>query len=382
MKNIEYKYIAAKMNNFFQSNSCVLDDNVKANVIAADSSEKSVTTEFTVNEACLNTIGIMHGGAISWMADLAMAVVLSTYGGEAFGTTANMSVDFLRPIPFGAKVKVKAYAVNLGGFLRRARAEFYIGEDIAAYSSGNYTGKKMLGEFRLGYIDQKTFRVEDGFVRFFVLEGTSKSLVIDSGVSGLRNVKELAENLNGLPALLVNTHADPDHIAGNKDFKTCFMHKADKALYDVKCKELFGEGKAANPKFLKDGDIIDLGNRPIEVIHIPGHTAGSIALLDINNRVLFAGDTVQNGEIYMFGERRNMDDYIASLEKLNAMKNRFDVVRSSHDSLELKPSAIGKLIKAAKEVQSGKAQGELRTMYGTAITAYNMGCAAFLCDSK
>ena len=380
MKNIDYKFYAGKINNFFQSSGCVLDKTVKTKVIAANPAEKSVTMEFTVNDACLNSIGIMHGGVISWMADLAMAVAISTYGGEAFGTTANMSVDFLRPIPCGTKATVKAYAVNLGGFLRRTRAEFYIGEDIVAYSSGNYSGKKMLGEFRLGYIDKNTSKIEDDFVRFFVLEGTKQALVIDSGVSGLRNVKDLAENLSGLPSILIHTHADPDHIAGNKDFKSCLMHKDDKKLYEIKCKEVFGDADAAKVRFVKDGDIIDLGDRPVEVIHIPGHTKGSIALLDINERVLYGGDTVQDGEIYMFGAHRNMDDYIASLEKLNAMKDRFDIIRTSHDTMDLKPSIIAKLIKAAKMVRDGKAQGEPRSMYGVPITAYDMGCAVFLCE--
>jgi len=382
MKNIDYKYWAEKIRNYYQSTGCILDDKIKAKVVAANPDEKSISMEITANEYSLNSLKIMHGGVISWVFDLAMAVAISTYGGESLGTTADMSVDFLRPIPFGTKLIVKAYAVNLGGFLRRARAEFYIGNDIVAYACGNYTGKKMLGEFRLGYIDPKTSKVEDDFVRYFILEGEKKALVIDSGVSGAMDTKELAEKLSGLPSVLINTHADPDHIAGNKYFSTCLMHKTEKKLYEMKCKEVFGEEAVAKARFIKDGDVIDLGNRPLEVIHIPGHTAGSIALLDIKNRVLYAGDSVQSGEIYMFGEHRNMEAYIASLEKLNSMKNRFDIIRASHDEMDHKPAIIGKLIKAAKAVQSGKATGELRTLYGKTIIAYDMGCATFLCGES
>ncbi len=381
MKN-DYFRRAEKILAFFQKTGSRLNNNIKAEVIGVHPESRCVSILFTVNEASLNTFDIMHGGMISWLADNAMAVAISTYGGEAFGSTANMSVDFIRPLPLGTKVEIKAYSVNPGGFLRRARAEFYIGNDIVASATGNYTGKKMLGEFRLGCIDSKTSRVEDDFVRFFLLEGTEKSLVIDSGVSGLRNVKKLAEDTSGLPAILINTHADSDHIAGNKDFSTVLMHEGDKGIYEQKKKELPLDAKKriAKPRFVKDGDIIDLGNRPIEVIHIPGHTPGSIGLLDINNRVLYAGDSIQDGEIYMFGIHRNMDDYIVSLEKLNAVKNRFDIIRSSHNSLELNPVIIGKLIKAAKTVRSGKVQGETRTMYGSEIRVYDMGCATFLCD--
>lgn len=377
---IDYKNKAEKINAFFQKAGCVFDQTIKTTVTAVDPEEKSVTLEFTVNEASLNQVGIMHGGAIAWMADLAMADAISTYG-EAFGTTADMSVDFIRPLPLGTKVTVKGYAVNLGGFLRRSRAEFLLGSDIVASATGNYTGWKMLSGLRIGYIDSRTTKVEDDFVRFFILEGSKKALVIDSGVSGARDVKYLAENISGLPASLIHTHADPDHIAGNSYFDSCLMHKADKALYDIKSAELGGSEKGfAKARFVKDGDVIDLGERQVEVIHIPGHTKGSIALLDVNERVLYGGDTVQDGEIYMFGSHRNMDDYIASLEKLNAMKDRFDIIRTSHDTMDLKPAVIGRLLKAAKTVRAGKAEAEIRSMYGTQIAAYDMGCATFLCD--
>ncbi len=49
-----------------------------------------------------------------------------------------------------------------------------------------------------------------------------------------------------------------------------------------------------------DGDLIELGNRPLRIVHIPGHTKGSIAILDVNNRVLYAGDSVQKGHIYVW----------------------------------------------------------------------------------
>ena len=44
---------------------------------------------------------------------------------------------------------------------------------------------------------------------------------------------------------------------------------------------------------LNDGDLIDLGDRCLRVIHLPGHSPGSIALLDVgSDRCLFSGDVV------------------------------------------------------------------------------------------
>ena len=60
-----------------------------------------------------------------------------------------------------------------------------------------------------------------------------------------------------------------------------------------------------------EGDIIDLGERKLEVIHVPGHTPGSITLLDREERCLIGGDPVQiDGEIYMFGLHRDMEAYV------------------------------------------------------------------------
>lgn len=376
MKSMDYKNCAEKFVTYFQKTGCALDDLIKVTITDVNPDEKSVSMDFTVSEICRNTGGTMHGGVIAWLADVAMGTTVDVFEGEAYGNTIDMSTDYMRPILIGSKGTVKGYAVNLGGFLRRARAEFFVDGKLAATSTANFTGKKIQGDFRLGYIDKHTSRIEDDFVRVFILEGNDKALVIDSGVSGTFSMKSIAETLSGLPSELINTHADSDHIAGNKDFDFCYMHEDDLELYKKSAAE------TVPVHFVKDGDIIDLGGRSIEIIHVPGHTPGSIALLDVSSRVLYAGDTIENSESYLFGEFRNMGNYISSLEKLNSMKNRFDLIRSSHGDLELDPSIINEIIRAAKAVRDGKASGEARTLYGTPITAFDMGCTTFLCDRK
>lgn len=68
---------------------------------------------------------------------------------------------------------------------------------------------------------------------------------------------------------------------------------------------------------LKEGDIIDVGGYEFEVIHFPGHTKGSIGLLDKKSGILISGDIVNSvGPIYMFGPERNLELYIEGLKKL------------------------------------------------------------------
>lgn len=50
------------------------------------------------------------------------------------------------------------------------------------------------------------------------------------------------------------------------------------------------------PGALHDGDSIDLGDRRLQVLHLPGHSPGSIALLDPDSAILFSGDVVYDDE--------------------------------------------------------------------------------------
>ena len=221
-------------------------------------------------------------------------------------------------------------------------------------------------------IDDSTWRIEDNFVRMFLLEGTEKALLIDSGLT-TKNAKELAEGLTKKPLILLNTHSDGDHIAGNEAFGSFYMHPADEPNYRKM-------GKTGTLLPVEDGDVIDLGERPLQIISIPGHTPGSIAVLDLNNRILFSGDTVQDSVIYMFSERRDMPEYIRSLKKLCLLKDRFDTVYGSHGSVPLPPDQIDKLIDGAEKVLAGECEGEEVEVHGNRVMRYMFPYAGFYRD--
>ena len=69
-------------------------------------------------------------------------------------------------------------------------------------------------DYEIIQMDAQTWRIENSGVRMFLLEGTERALLIDSGMI-ITNAKEIAEGLTQLPIQLINTHADRDHIAGN-----------------------------------------------------------------------------------------------------------------------------------------------------------------------
>ncbi len=223
-------------------------------------------------------------------------------------------------------------------------------------------------------INENTWRIEDGMVRMFLLTGTKEALLVDSGVSGI-NAKEIAESITNLPVKLINTHADGDHIAGNEAFPEFYMHPQEEANYRFR-------GRTGTIIPVQQGDVLDLGDRPLEIIDLPGHTPGSIAILDVKNRVLIGGDSIQDGRIFMFGEHRNLKDYIASLEKLSAYEGRFDEVYASHSSVVVAPNIIPKLIAGAKQILAGEAVGEEIDMFGNSVLLYQFEYAGFLCPKK
>ena len=222
-------------------------------------------------------------------------------------------------------------------------------------------------------INPNTWRIEEGEVRFFLLAGAERALLIDSGMM-VHNAKDIAQGLTDLPISLLNTHADRDHTGSNEQFESCYMHPAEEPLY-----RRFGGTGSVLP--VRDGDILDLGQRRLRIIHLPGHTPGSIAVLDVNNRALISGDPIQeNGRIFMFGEHRNMPDFIQSLEQLETQADQFDEIWPSHGNIPVSPSLIRKLHDGAQAVLAGELQGTPTEFFEERITAYDLGFTALWCD--
>ena len=85
--------------------------------------------------------------------------------------------------------------------------------------------------------------------------------------------------------------------------------------------------------------------------------------------------------IFMFGSQRNMEDYIASLTRLEAETGQFDEVWPSHADIPVSPAVIGRLRDGAREILEGHVPGQPMEMFGNRITAYDLGFCTLLCDS-
>lgn len=221
-------------------------------------------------------------------------------------------------------------------------------------------------------INENTWRIEDDGVRFFLFCGSERAALIDTGMN-TKDARSIAEGLTSLPTVLVNTHADMDHIAGNGDFDACYMSAAEEENYRES-----GGGTKLIP--VKEGDVIDLGGRTLRIIDIPGHTPGSIAILDEQNRVLISGDTVQDGHIFMFGKYRDLKQYIESLKHLQEFDGRYDEIYPMHGTFPVAPGLIGKLLDGAQAIVDHKASGKIVDVFGMQVYLYKFDYAGFLCE--
>ncbi|MCD8239777.1 MAG: MBL fold metallo-hydrolase [Clostridiales bacterium] len=228
-------------------------------------------------------------------------------------------------------------------------------------------------DYEIKQIDKNTWAIENSGVRFFLLTGTQKALMIDSGMT-TENAEEIVKQLTDLPIELINTHADIDHIAGNNAFGTALMHPAEYVNY------FQGSAFHPTPTPVWDGDIIDLGGRPLRIITQPGHTPGSIALLDINRRTLFSADSIQDGSIFLFGAMRNIIAYRQSLDKVWACREEYDAIIPSHGSLILKPDIIPELMSFTDKIVAGEIPFREDEIFGIKVKVYETAAAVFICD--
>lgn len=181
------------------------------------------------------------------------------------------------------------------------------------------------------------YALEQGMVRSFLILGTEKALLLDTGAEEL-DLKALVASITSLPVILVNTHGDGDHTACNAQFPQTLAHPDEFPVLLRFRPEL--EGTLAP---VSEGDTFRLGGRNLTVIDAPGHTPGSICLLDKESRILFSGDTISYGPVFLFGDHRNITKYRETLEKLQALPG-YDIVYPCHNTCPVSPDIIPDLM--------------------------------------
>lgn len=182
--------------------------------------------------------------------------------------------------------------------------------------------------------------IPGGMAAAYLVVGEKKALLIDSGSGGV-DVKGVCAEITDLPIELVNTHHHNDHTAANKDFAAAHMHPADI--------EKMTDKDGLIP--VTEGYVFDLGGRQLEVIEIPGHTPGGIALYDKAANLMFIGDTVGRIPIFLVPGDYDLDAFEASLKKL--LPYGADMY-GAHDTELNQNDTIEKLLEALALFREGK----------------------------
>ncbi|MCM1143149.1 MAG: MBL fold metallo-hydrolase [Blautia sp.] len=132
---------------------------------------------------------------------------------------------------------------------------------------------------------------EDKGVYCTLVKGNELAVLIDTGY-GQRNLRAFIEKNIPTPYIVINSHGHPDHIGGNHWFDTVYalMEEWDVIQY-------FEEGKPRgyDLKEIQIGQKISLGNMNIIVVSLAGHTKGSVGFLIPEEKLLIAGDALNEG---------------------------------------------------------------------------------------
>lgn len=142
-------------------------------------------------------------------------------------------------------------------------------------------------------------------------EATKKCAVVDPGMIEPEEENALVNYIerHGLTVThVINTHLHVDHAVGDKfvadKFKVPVLgHKSDETLGTRMQQQamMFGMQEKLDAvsltSYLEDGDKVKVGDGELDVLHVPGHSPGSIALYDPEGKYVIVGDALFDGSI-------------------------------------------------------------------------------------
>lgn len=238
-----------------------------------------------------------------------------------------------------------------------------------AQNAHMYKEEKMT--FTIHNIDENIWSIEQHGVRAFLLVGEDNAILVDTCFGG--DILSVCRSLTGNPITLITTHSDPDHIGCNSQFPSHYLHAAEFSRYAQK------SGHSVDALPMQNGDIFTAGQFQLEVILIPGHTPGSVALLDRKHRFLISGDTVQSGCIFMHGDGRDLDAFRESIAMLENMRQDkvFDTILASHGDASLPADIITDHLILTDTVLDGTAVpvGPAPVWFPSTVKTYRYGRA-------
>lgn len=188
-----------------------------------------------------------------------------------------------------------------------------------------------------------TWLLGQGFdCNVFIIESKGKSLMVDSGLGGRMpisfgghnrstNILENAIISKKISQILL-THGHIDHVGGIMDLQSKLeveviaskieaqhLRKGDSSYIEPFMGSKCSPVDISQEVF--EGDVLQIGDFSLEVLHTPGHTHGSISLWDRKKQILISGDTVFPQGSFGRTDLRtgNSRDLVESLKRLSEL---------------------------------------------------------------
>jgi glyoxylase-like metal-dependent hydrolase (beta-lactamase superfamily II) len=199
------------------------------------------------------------------------------------------------------------------------------------------------------------------------VQGRTRDLLIDTGM-GIASLCAAGRDIFGKALTAVATHTHLDHVGSLHEFADRIVH-ADEAHKLTVPSENFSMMRDDHPvefiagleragyavdqcfitatphanfnlrtfacpaapatRLVREGDVIDLGNRVFEVLHLPGHSPGSLGLWEAKTGMLFSGDAVYDGPLLDELPDSDIATYVNTMRRLEQLPAR--IVHAGHD---------------------------------------------------
>lgn len=208
---------------------------------------------------------------------------------------------------------------------------------------------------------------EDNGVFCTLIQGSEKALLIDTGY-GQCNLRAFVEDIVKTPYMVANSHGHPDHIGGNHWFETVWAVREEWEVI-----RYFSENpQTYKLKELLIGEPPLLGNLHITIVPLFGHTKGSVGFWVQEERLLIAGDALNEG-LWLFNYGAlSMAQLYQTLQ--NTIKLDFDTYLCGHSCEEYPKEKLSAHIRNIENLKVDESTKENTIGFETYHSIYQDHC--------
>jgi len=263
-------------------------------------------------------------------------------------------------------------------------------EDNTLIQKDSYTPISISSDwFEVKHIGSKTYSlIEPQSSQYnvsYLLIGDSKSIMFDTGsgenqtLNGFK-IKPIIDQLTPAPVTLLMSHFHFDHNQNISEFNTIgfpdlpFLRQnvSTNNIYNFTTEDLFFGNYPSQVQVNEWYPIntdIDLGNRIIQLVNIPGHTNESLAIIDKTNKMAFLGDYLYNGALFLF-DNNDLQAYKESTEYLLSILNDDYKLFGAHGNPEIQYQKLEKLKTFLVCIENEACQPTTSNLWGYGVLIY------------